>query len=108
MDLLIDYCWNDVNFTWDLAHDCWNAVKFRENMSKVFNKNVMDYSNVKIGEFLNQKKYEELSGRKYSDFKDERTHREGYSMKDIIPECVGFYTPFMQGFLENLNKKTFK
>ena len=102
MDSLINYCWNDVDFTFELAHDSWNAVKFRENMSKVLGRNVMDYSDVRIGEFLNQKKYEELSGKKYRDFKEGRTFRKNYKMDDIIPSCVNFQTPFMKDFLADL------
>jgi hypothetical protein len=107
MDALIKYCWNDVDFTYEMAHDDWNAVKFRENMSKVLGRNVMDYSDVRIGEFLNQKKYEELTGKKYMDFKEGRTFRKNYKMDDIIPSCVNFQTPFMKDFLADLRKRTF-
>lgn len=107
MDRLIKYCWNDVDFTFELAHDCWNAVKFRENMSRTLGRNVMDYSDVKIGEFLNQKKYEELSGRRWKEFKDDRTFRKDYQMKHIIPSFVEFNTPFMKEWLEDLRKRTF-
>lgn len=108
MDLLIKYCWNDVDFTYELAEDCWNAVKFREYMSDILKRNVMDYSDVKIGEYLNQKKYEELSGKKYREFKDGRTFRKNYAMADIIPDVIEFKTPFMQKFLEELKLKSFR
>lgn len=107
MDSLIEYCWNDVDYTFAFAESCWGAVKFRENMSKVLGRNVMDYSDVKIGEYLNQKKYEELSGRKYKEFKEERTYRQSYDMKDIIPDVIEFKTEFMQGFLETLKARKF-
>ncbi len=105
---MIEYCWNDVDFTWELAHKSWNAVKFRENMSNVLGRNVMDYSDVKIGEYLNQKKYEELTGKHWKEFKDARTFRKVFKMADIIPERTEFKTPFMQKFLEDLRKVTFK
>lgn len=107
MDDMIAYCWNDVDFTFELAMDSWNAVKFRENMSKSLNRNVMDYSDVQLGQFLNQKKYEELSGKRYRDFKKDRTFRKSYAMKDIIPDRIEFQTPFMKKFLEDLRKKSF-
>ena len=107
MDSLIKYCWNDVDFTFELAHDCWNAVKFRENMSNILGRNVMDYSDVKLGEFINQKKYEEITGKKYRDFKEGRTFRKEYKMNDIIPECVNFQTSFMKTFLADLRSRTF-
>ena len=107
MDDMIRYCWNDVDFTWDLAHDCWNAVTFRENMSEVLGRNVMDYSDVKLGEYLNQKKYEELSGKKYKEFKEKRTYRKRYDMCDIIPDNVSFHTPVMKKWLEELRERRF-
>jgi len=107
MDSMIRYCWNDVDFTWELAHDTWNAVKFRERISKVLDRNVMDYSDVRIGEYLNQKKYEELTGKTFKDFKEGRTFRKNYAMKDIIPDCVEFQQSFMKNFLEDLRKQTF-
>jgi hypothetical protein len=107
MDEMISYCWNDVDFTWELAHDCWNAVTFRENMTEVLGRNVMDYSDVKLGEYLNQKKYEELSGSKYKEFRDLKTYRKSYNMTDIIPDVVEFHTPVMKKFLEELRGRTF-
>gem|GEM_PF-3194020 len=107
MDLMIEYCWNDVDFTYEMAHDDWNAVEFREYMSELLGRNVMDYSDVRIGEYLNQKTYEEMSGRVYKDFKKSRTYRKYYKMDDIIPDCVSFHTPFMKNFLSELRERTF-
>ena len=104
---MIAYCWNDVDFTFELAHDCWNAVKFRENMTEVLGRNVMDYSDVKLGEYLNQKKYEELSGRRWKEFREERTHRRDYRMSDIIPDVIEFRTPVMKKWLEELKQRKF-
>lgn len=107
MDDLITYNWNDVDYTWEFTHECWSAVVFRENMSEVLGRNVMDYSDVKIGEFLNQRKYEELTGKKWKEFKEKRTHHTRYNMQDIIPRSIEFQTPFMKEFLEKLRKRTF-
>lgn len=107
MDDMIEYNWNDVEFTYILAKDNWNAVQFRENMTKTLGRNVMDYSDVKIGEYLNRKKYEELSGRDYRDFKDKRTNRKKFDVKDIIPNCVDFKSDFMKSFLDRIKKMTF-
>ena len=107
MDLMIRYCWNDVDFTFDLAVDCWSAVKLRENMTEMLGRNVMDYSDVKIGEFINQKKYEEVSGKKWRDFKEGRTYRKNYKMSDIIPDVIQFKSEFMQKWLEELRKESF-
>lgn len=107
MDELIEYCWNDVDFTFELAQDCWSAVTFRENMSEVLGRSVMDYSDVKLGEFLNQKKYEELSGRLFKEFREERTYRKKFHMKDIIPDNIEFKTPVMKRFLEEIRQREF-
>lgn len=107
MDDLIRYNWNDVDYTWDFAHQCWNAVKFRENMSEVLGRNVMDYSDVKIGEYLNRKKYTELSGRSWKEIKDERTYRKSFAMADIIPSSIEFQTEIMKEFLDKLKQRVF-
>lgn len=107
MDMMIAYCWNDVEFTAEVADYTWNAVLFRENMSDVLKRSVMDYSDVQLGQYLNQKKYEELSGKKYRDFKKDRTFRKSYQMRDIIPKVIKFKTPFMQKFLEDLRATSF-
>lgn len=107
MNRMIQYCWNDVDFTFELAKDCWNAVVFRENMTEVLGRNVMDYSDVKLGEYLNRKKYEELSGKKWKEFRDDRTHRKSYKMSDIIPDVVEFQSPVMKKFLEELRQREF-
>lgn len=108
MDPMIEYCWNDVEFTADFALDCVNAIKFRENMSEVLGRNLMDHSDVKIGEYLNQLKYQELTGQKWKDFKDGRTYRNNFAVRDIIPECIKFYSKEMKGFLKTLRNTEFK
>lgn len=108
MNLLIQYCWNDVEFTYQFALECENAIKFRENMSEVLKRNLMDYSDVKIGEYLNQLKYQELTGKKWQDFKDERTYRKSYKMSHIIPKNIKFKSGFMRQFLSDLSEVEFK
>lgn len=107
IDKMIDYNWNDVEFTHELAVKSWGAVELRENMSETLGRSVMDYSDVKIGEYLNRKKYEELSGRAWKEFKDKRTYRSSFDLVDIIPPSIKFYTPMMKEFLEELKNTQF-
>lgn len=108
MDSLVEYCWNDVDFTHEFAKTCINAIHFRERMSKLLGKNVMDFSDVKIGEYLNQLNYEKITGKKWTEFKNLRTERKIFNMSDIIPNNVDFQTPFMKKFLEDLRGLSFK
>lgn len=107
MGPMIAYCWNDVDFTFEFAKKCWNAVLFRERMSKVLDRNIMDFSDVKIGEYLNQKKYMELTGKEWKDFGKARTYRHKYPMENIIPDSVSFFSQFMRQWLKDLRKITF-
>lgn len=101
-DKLIEYNINDVDFTYEFFTKSINAIKFRVNMSKVLNHDVMNYSDVKIGEFLNRVTYEKLSGIPYRDFKNLQTERHIIQIKDLIPDFVKFKTPEFQSFLEDI------
>lgn len=107
MDLMISYCWNDVDFTFEFAESCWGAVEFRENMSEELGRNVMDYSDVKIGEYLNQLKYLKLTGKNWKDIKDARTQRRVFKLADIIPDVIEFHTPEMKAWLEQIRQEQF-
>lgn len=106
-DELIEYNINDVDFTYHFLGKCMDAILFRQDMSKILNKNVMNYSDVKIGEYLNQITYSRLSGRQFSDFRELRTHRGRIHIKDIVPDYIEFKTSYMKEFLEDIKKDSF-
>lgn len=106
-DEVITYCKNDVYFSYELFKLSENQIKFRINMSEKLQHNVMNYSDVKIGEYINRKTYEQLSGKHYNSFKDKRTHRSSYKLKEIIEDDIEFQTDYLKEFLKQLKNKTF-
>lgn len=106
-DYLIEYNINDVDFTYRFLDECMDAIMFRQEMSKVLDKNVMNYSDVKIGELLNRQTYERLSGIPYKYFKKQRTYRSMIKVSDLVPDYVKYKTPYMQKFLDEICGKSF-
>lgn len=105
---IVQYCWNDVDSTFEFAMDCMDMIHFREEMSERFETNMMDKSDVAIGEYINRVKYLKRSGKKWKDIKDRRTHRRIINMADVIPNVVKFRTPVMKKFLADLRSQSFK
>lgn len=108
MDHVIEYCRNDLDATYEFYNKSIQNITFRVNMTKELNHNVMNYSDVKIGEYINQKTYERISGRDYKDFKDLRTYRSIFHVKDLIPDYIEFKTDYMNEFLNKIKNKSFK
>lgn len=107
-DEMIEYCKNDVDFTYNFTEKSSKAIKFRMNMSEKLGINVMNFSDVKIGEYVNRKTYEELSGIRWKEFKNLRSPRKVFRLEDIIPKDVCFKTKYMQDFLNEIKSKSFK
>ena len=106
MDLVIQYCMNDVRATSDFYKISENEVKFREIMSKELDHDVMNYTDVKIGEYINQKTYEKLSGLEFKDFKKLQTQRELIKVKELIPDFIKFKTKEFQDFFNSIKNDT--
>tara|TARA_R110000796_G_scaffold114269_2_gene225964 strand:+ start:2173 stop:4134 length:1962 start_codon:yes stop_codon:yes gene_type:complete len=106
-DYLIEYNINDVDFTYRFLSECMNAIMFRQEMNKVLDTDVMNYSDVKIGEYLNRTTYERISEIPYKYFKKSRTHRSTIHIKDLVPDYISFKTKYMQDFLDEIISKSF-
>lgn len=72
----------------------------------VKNYNIMNYSDVRIGEYITTITCEKI-GRKYEEFKNLRTKRDLFYVKDLIPDYVSFKTEYLQKFLIEISDKTF-
>jgi hypothetical protein len=107
MQVVADYCHNDVRATYKFFKLNANAIKFREIMSKKLGKNLLSTTDVGIGELVNLRTYERLSGRKFSEFKKQRTHHEIFHVKDLIPDFIKFETPYLQEFLAEIKTASF-
>ena len=107
-DKVINYCYNDVRFTYELYLQSKNQITFRINMSNKLNHNVVNYSDVKIGEYINRITYEKLSNREYKDFKELRTHHKVFKLKDIIPKDIEFKSKIFNDFFDSIKNESFK
>lgn len=108
MDEVKSYCRNDIKATEMFFNKSTDAIQFRIDMSKDLNYNVMNYSDVKIGEYINRKTYEKISGRKYDEFKELRTYRSIFHIKDLIPDYISFKSDYLNNFLEEIKTISFK
>lgn len=104
---VITYNENDVDFTAEVWDKSIQSFNFRKEASKKYNKYMFNYSDVKIGEYHNRITYEKNSGRKYKDFKDERTYRDIYHIKDLIPTFISFETHMMKNMLADIMSISF-
>ncbi len=105
---IIDYCHHDVKATKLFYKECITEVKFRQNISKTYKHDMMNYSDVKIGEYINRVTYSRLSGRSYYDFKKQRTYRNIFHINDLIPKFINFETQYLKDFLEEIRSISFK
>ena len=108
MNEVKSYCRNDVLATEMFYNKSKQKINFRMNMSKELNYNVINYSDVAIGEYINRKTYEKLSNRNYYDFKDLRTYRKLFHIKDLIPDYIKYKSDYLNNFLNEIKDKSFK
>lgn len=112
VEMMIQYCWNDIKATAELADKSWRAVEFRERLSDKLDINVMDYSDVKIGEYLTERGYLQRTGISKWDLKKKRSQVRVPStipINMVIPEIVDFKTEILSKWLwEELYDKTIK
>jgi len=104
---LITYNINDINATKELYYltrgqldeitvdfpgmkDLYSEdrILFRIQMSKKYNVNMMNYSDVKIGEEINKITYLSLTKKSWNDIKNYRTFREYIDIKELIPNYI--------------------
>ena len=108
MDEVKSYCRNDIKATEMFYNKSKENIHFRIDMSKELKHSVMNYSDVKIGEYINRKTYERISGRTYDEFKDLRTYRGIFHIKDLIPDYISFKNKYLNDFLEEIKNVSFK
>lgn len=104
-DRLIEYNFNDVAATYKFFLQCVPSLKFRKELSKIYNIDFTNYNDTKIGKSIFINKLEEHSpgscytragGRK----KPRQTVRESVFCGDIIFPYIKFDTPEASNILE--------
>lgn len=107
MDHIIGYCDNDIDATEEFYNKSLDNIEFRKQMSKELNHNVINYSDVKIGEYINQKTYEKISNRDYFEFKNKRTYRKSFNIKELIPNFIKYKSNYLNKFLDEIKNVSF-
>lgn len=100
MDVVIEYCINDVNETQRLYENSIDAVIFRQKLMEEIGLPCINYSDVKIGSFINLKEYKRNSGK--TSVPSKGTNRTRIPIKDIVPKNIKFETPYFQNFLKDI------
>lgn len=90
---VIDYCINDVDSTDHFLNECKDKIKLRFELSKKFNKNMLNDSDTNIGKFIALSGYCETANKNQQVVKALRTYRSEIKIKDIIFDYVKFKTP---------------
>ena len=107
-DEIIYYNRNDVIATKEFYEHpiSTKAISLRKSISKEFNFNAMNMSDVAIGAKINSLFYSKHSGRNYYDYKEERTYRKVIHLKECIPEFVNFRTDNLNNVLNDFKSKS--
>jgi len=119
IDQLIHYCHNDVielyhNYKY-LIGDCNNSlykgtnqIELREELTKTFGINCLNYSDSKFGDELMKKIYAETENISIKDLPKKGTFRKELDFSKCIPSYIKFKTKNLQDFLKELKKTKIK
>lgn len=108
IDIIVDYCRNDVKSTKKIMHLCKEQINLRRTITNKYGMNCYNYSNTKIGSELLLKLYCERTGKDPRDVKKTGTIRTNIIVKDIIFPYISFKTPIFQDFLEKVKGTVIK
>ena len=108
IDIIVDYCRNDVKSTKKIMHLCKTQINLRKTISNKYNINCYNYSNTKIGSELLLKLYCDRTGRDPREVKKTGTHRSQIIVKDILFPYISFKTPIFQAFHEKVKNTVIK
>lgn len=94
VETLRDYCWNDVEATQLFLQQSEEKIAFRRSLSKTYNYDFMNFSDVKIGKEIFQNSLEKAGVPlwEYDDRgrKPRQTQRHSINLADCIPPFIEF------------------
>jgi len=102
---ILSYNHNDVEITYKLYHDLRDEIKLRQDLTKKYGQNLMDYPDSGIANRILENDYEEFSGLSRRAFKRTNTHRDIVHFKDCIHDKVYFHSDNLKSFLFNLKEE---
>jgi len=102
---VLKYNKNDVDITEKLYYRIQPQIQLREEISKLYNVDVMNASDSKMGNIILEHTYGEL-GIDVSQLKDLRTKRSAVLLGDCIPSVISFVTPELQALHKRISETT--
>ena len=100
LDLIIEYCINDVDATKEIFEKCKPLIALRKNLTEQYNINLYSASEPRISkELFAYYLSKELNIPKY-DLKKLRTYRSIITIKDLILDYIKFETPQFSNLLD--------
>ena len=107
IESIINYNLNDVLITEKLYEHLKNSIKFRHELSSIYELDLYNCSDTQIADILLAKFYSESTGLKYNEFKDLRTERKYIKFNWAIFDDVTFETEELIKLLENIKEHTY-
>ena len=92
-DIVIDYCYNDIDITHNLAHALREQINFRLKLKKQKGYDCLSWSGVKIGSESLIKDLASTNNISEKVIRDMRTYRNSVKLSDIILPTIKFETP---------------
>jgi hypothetical protein len=108
IDLIIEYCINDVRSTKKLMLLSKPLLDVRTSIKNKYGINCYSYSNTKMGSELLLNLYCKATGQDPKDVKKYRTYRESIPIKDILFPYIKFQSLDLIGFHEMLKNTVIK
>jgi len=104
IDLIANYNLNDILITEKLYEHLKNAIKFRHELSKIYEVNLYNESDTGIADKLLEKFYSEVTGLKPKDFRDLRTERKFIKFDWVVFDDVHFDSLILNELLEKVKE----
>lgn len=88
-EVLIEYCKHDVEATYQFYLKSLTEIKFRQDLTDKYRKDVINYSDVKIGSFIFENHLMSSGVLLYSENREKiQTIRDNVDLKDCIPDYI--------------------
>lgn len=107
IDNIIEYNLNDVLITEQLYYHLLNSIKFRHELSKIYELHLYNESDVGIADRLLEKIYSESTGLKPREFINLRTNRKFIKFDWVIFKDIYFDDPELILELESIKNHTY-
>ena len=107
LDLIIEYCINDVESTKEIYNRSTSQIKLRKNLSKQYGINLFSASEPRISKEIFMFYMAKRMNMSKLDFKKLRTERNHIICKDIILPYIKFNTPDLNNLLDLLKHSKF-